>query len=122
MSLTREVNRGEAVRETNVLGTAEEEQGNVGAGQMDPVSMARHEARGYDRGDQGASVLQARVGAIESQLAQITQLLVGMSGSLGGTRSRRPSPRDKAQDNLPPEAVVSSRSVGQGSVETGHPQ
>uniref|UniRef100_K1PT19 Uncharacterized protein n=1 Tax=Magallana gigas TaxID=29159 RepID=K1PT19_MAGGI len=45
-----------------------------------------------------------------------------MSGSLGGTRSLGSSPRDKAQYNLLPEAGVSSRSVGQGSVDTGHPQ
>uniref|UniRef100_A0A8W8MHM4 Uncharacterized protein n=1 Tax=Magallana gigas TaxID=29159 RepID=A0A8W8MHM4_MAGGI len=73
MSLTREVNRGEVVRETNVLGTAEREQGNVGAGQRD----------------------------------------LGPWGEL--------ALRDKARDNLPPEAVVSLRSVGQG-VDTGHPQ
>lgn len=97
VSLTREVNRGGAVREANVFGTAEGEQGNVGAGQRDPVIMARPKARESARGDQVVSELQARVGAIESQLAQITQLLVGMSGSLGGTRSQGSSPRDKAQ-------------------------
>lgn len=39
-------------------------------------------------GDQGVPELQERVRAIESLSAQITQLLVGMSGSLGGIHSQ----------------------------------
>lgn len=49
------MNRGEAVRETNVLGTAEGEHGNVGVGQRDPVFMARLEAMESARGDQCVS-------------------------------------------------------------------
>lgn len=92
MSLTREMNRGEAVREKKVLGTAEREQGNVEAGQRDPVIMARPEATESARGDQGVSELQARVGAIESQLAQITKLLVGILGSFGELALRDQAP------------------------------
>lgn len=55
---------------------------------------------------------------IESQLAQITQLFIGMSGSLG-VFSQGTSHRDNTNDNLPPKAGVSSQSGGQGTVDTG---
>lgn len=104
MSLTRGMQRGDAVRETNVLGTAEgKHASNVGTREMEPVGMARLKAMESARGDQGVSELQAGVRAIDSQLAQITQLLVGMSGSLGGTRSQVSSPRNNEHDNMPPK-------------------
>lgn len=50
--------------------------------------MGRLEAMESARGDEGVSELKARVGARESKLAQITQMLVGMSGSLGALALR----------------------------------
>lgn len=106
MSFTQGATGNWVTEKRGVLGTA-------GPGKSPDIGSAR--------GDQGVSELQARVGAIESQLAQITQLLVGMSGSLGGARSQGSSPRDNTHDNLPPEAGMSSQSAGQGTVNTGHP-
>lgn len=115
MSLTRGMRMGEAVRETNVLGTAEGKHGsNVWTGEIEPVVMARLKAMESARGDQSVSELQAGVRAIESQLVQITQLLVGMSGCLGETHSQVSSPRNKEHDNMPPKAGVSTQSGVKG--------
>lgn len=78
MPLTRGMSRCEAVRGTNVFESAEGELASIiGTRQKDHVVGARLEAMEAARGDQGVSKLQAQVGAIESQLAHITQLLVG---------------------------------------------
>lgn len=62
--------------------------GHLGTGQMDSVVMARPEALESARGKLDVSELQAGVGSIiKSQVAQITQLLVGMSGPLGNSLS-----------------------------------
>lgn len=106
MSLTQGASGDGFTEKRGVLGT-------VGPGQS--------RAMGSARGDQVVSELQARVETMKSQLAQITQLLVGISGSLGGTRSQGSSPRDNVHDNLPPDAEVSSQSGGQGTVDSGHP-
>lgn len=56
MPYNRGMNRGEAVRGTNVLGTAEGEHvSNVGIGQKDPIVMARLEAMESALGDQSVS-------------------------------------------------------------------
>lgn len=60
---------------------------------------------GICQGDQGVSKLQARVKTIESQLAHIIQLLLGMSGSLGVFQGA--SPRDNApRPRIEPLATV----------------
>lgn len=56
MPYNRGMNRGETVRGTNVLGTAEGEHvSKVGIGQKDPIVMARLEAMESARGDQSVS-------------------------------------------------------------------
>lgn len=54
------------------------------------VGHGQSGAMGSARGEQGVSELQARVETIESQLAQITQLLMGMSGFLGVSPGGKP--------------------------------
>lgn len=102
MSLIRGMDRGEAIRGANVLATAEEEHArNVETGQGDPVVMARLEA-------------------LESKLVQVTQLLVGLSGSLGGHHSLEPSPRENTIGNMPNETGRGPKSVGQRVFDTRH--
>lgn len=60
--------------------------------------------------------------ALESKVAQVTQMLAGLSGSIGGNHSLGPNARDNTNGNITTETGRGPQSVGQWTLDFRNPQ